>query len=229
MNKLLQLLKWDAILLHRNRLFIIAGAVAVLYIGIFYLLKPLGSLDRILAVLVFNDPVVTGFIFAGILWMFDKNQNTLQALNVTPIKLTTYLFSKITILSLLGTMSAVLMALAAMGTAVNYFHLILSTYFSSFIFSCVGFMVGATSSNFNNFLMRSIGVFVLMAVPMLWIFDIGNFWWYLIVPITGGVGTLYAAVSEVEPVIIFASYLQLGAVSYISWLLVKRITAKQLL
>lgn len=228
MRKLFQLFKWDVILLHRNRLFIIAGAVAGLYIGIFFLLKPLGNLDRILTVLVFNDPVVTGYIFAGVLWMFDKNQNTLQALTVTPVKLSAYLLSKIITLSLLGTVSAIVMAAAAMGTQVNYFHLILSTFFSSFIFTCLGFTLGAVAKNFNSFLMYSIGVFMVLAVPILWVFDIGNFWWFLVFPITGGVGTLYGSVASVAPKILFAAYIQLGVFSYLSWLLAKHITMKKL-
>ncbi|MDX5321229.1 MAG: hypothetical protein LPK45_08940, partial [Bacteroidota bacterium] len=62
----LKLLKWDLLQLHRNNLIVLALLVAAMYLGLFKLLEPLGDLRSLLVLLVFNDPVVTGLLFAGV-------------------------------------------------------------------------------------------------------------------------------------------------------------------
>lgn len=228
MKTLLHLIKWDIILLNRNRLFVIAGVIAAMYIGIFYLLKPLGSLDKILTVLIVNDPVVTGYIFAGILLMFDKGQNTLQALSVTPVKLNTYLLSKTIVLSLLGMVSSIAMAAGAVGSEVNYIHLAISSFFATFIFAALGFAIGAVAKNFNSFLIYSMPIFILSGIPFFWVFGIGSLWWYFLLPISGGVGVLYGSVATVEPMLLFASYLQMAVFCALCWAIAKRVTSKKL-
>ena len=132
MNEVNLFLKWDAVLLYRNRLFHIALLIALIYTGVFFLLKPLGNLDNVLVVLIFNDPVVTGYIFGGVIWLFDKNQHTLQAVSVLPVRRNLYLLSKILILSGLAVLVSVVMALAARGLDFNWFHLIFSVFYLPF-------------------------------------------------------------------------------------------------
>jgi fluoroquinolone transport system permease protein len=229
MRQLTTLLKWDAVLLHRNNLFVIAGIVAALYMGLFFLLKPLGNLDAILSILIFNDPVVTGYIFAGVLLMFDKGQNTLQALAVLPLKFVNYLLSKIIVLSVLATVIAVLMSLSGAGLGVNYVHLIMGTFFSTFIFSSLGFAVGSISKNFNMFLMYSIPLFILSAVPFFGMFGIGNMYWYALFPSTGGVGLIYAAFVPAGWAQVVFLYAQIGLFSYLCWLVCVRTVTRKML
>lgn len=193
MKRFLALLRWDVLLLHRNRLFVFSAAVAAVYIGVFYLLLPLGDLSALLIVLIFNDPVVTGFLFGGILWMFDKNQNTLQAISVLPLPLPLYLLSKATVLSVLATLLAGAMVLATRGLAIHWVPLLTGVFFSAFTFSYTGFSIGALSRNFNYFLLYSLPVFLLTALPFLGIFGVTDPVLWVWVPTFGGITLLHTA------------------------------------
>lgn len=94
MKQLTQMLKWDLILLQRNQMITISFLIAGLYLGIFYLLKELGNLENVLIIMIFNDPVITGYLFAAVLMLFEKDQNMLVALSVSPMRFTHYLWSK---------------------------------------------------------------------------------------------------------------------------------------
>lgn len=223
------LFKWDITLLNRNRLFMIAAVVTLLYVGIFYLLKPLGDLTNILIVLIFNDPVVTGFLFAGVLWLFDKNQHTLQAIAVLPLEPRLYLLSKAVVLSLLATVIAFVMAIATKGLNFNGLHLFVSAFFSTFIFSYIGFCIGAIAKNFNQFLLYAIPILILTGAPFLILFGIGNVAYFLPLPSAGGIALLQASFEPKGLTYNLLMYVHLIAWSFIIWFFTNRITIRHFL
>jgi fluoroquinolone transport system permease protein len=229
MSHLAKLLHWDIILLHRNMLIFISAVVAAVYVGIFYLMQPLGSLDFILALLIFNDPVVTCYIFAAVLWLYDKNQNILQAVSVLPLKIEIYLISKILILSSLATIMALIMALATNGFNFNLAHLVLSVFLSGFIFASLGFVIGANSKNFNQFLLYSIPFLILAGLPFLRLLGIGEIYYFAWLPSTGGIELLYSAIDGANgwQDVLMISHLLIFC--YLSWKLCIRTVQKKML
>jgi hypothetical protein len=228
MNHLLQLLKWDIVLFNRNRLFILAAVVAAIYIGLFYLLKPLGNLTTMVVVLIFNDPVITGYLFAAILLLFDKNQNTLQAISVLPLSFKKYLFSKIIILSVLATATSLLMAVATNGFNFSFWHLTFAAFTSAFIFSALGFAIGAVSKTFNQLLLFSIPFFIFSGVPLLALFGYAPAVYLFFLPSTGGLELLRGSFENQPFLTYMLSYLHLIVWAVISWWVAVKITAKNL-
>ena len=222
-------LKWDAVLLYRNRLFHIALLVALLYTALFFLLKPLGNLDNILVVLIFNDPVVTGYIFGGVIWLFDKNQHTLEAVSVLPVRRNLYILSKILLLSVLAVLVSIVMAFAIRGIYFNWFHLIFSVFLSSFLFSSAGFTMAALSRGFNEFLFYSIPFFIVSAVPLLNLFGIGEILYYVFLPTTGAIEILRGSLTPLKSWYLIFMYVQLIFWTVVSWRLVIKITQKRML
>lgn len=197
-NYFINFLKLDWKLLNRNSMVILSFVMALIYVGAFYLLKPIGSLDIILVVLLFNDPVVTGFLFAGVMLLFDKNQNTLQALRILPSPVNHYIWSKALILSALATITGLIMTLIAHGPHLNYINLFFGIFGMSLIFTFAGFIFGSFSNSFNNFLLYIIAFMVPMALPMLWLFDVLPFYYFSPVPSMAGLILLKAALTEVS-------------------------------
>ncbi len=193
MNDLRHLLKLDLMLLHRNNMFVLALVVSVIYVGVFYLLAPIVNLDLLVVILIFNDPVITGFLFAGVLWLFDKNQNTLQAVAVLPIRTELYLWSKALILTSLAVAISFIMAIAIRGLHFDGVRLLLGVGGATLLFAGLGFLLGARSLTFNQFLMYAIPFLVVMGVPFLALFDIGDMLWYQVFPSAGGLGLIKSA------------------------------------
>lgn len=210
-------LKLDWVLLNRNSMVALAFVMALIYVGIFYLLKPIGNLDIILVILLFNDPVVTGFLFAGVILLFDKTQATLQVVRIIPPPIKHYIWSKALILSTLATITAIIMSVIAHGPSLNYIHLATGVLGTSIIFTFWGFIFGSYSRSFNDFLLRIIAFMIPMAIPMLWLFDILPFYYFAPIPSTAGLILLKASLSEVSWVeLIYAyAYTMVGiAISY---------------
>lgn len=197
MKHLTTLLKWDVVLLQRNQLFVLSAVLAALYVGLFYLLRPLGNLETVLIILVFNDPVVTGFLFAGVLLLFDKNQNTLQVLQVVPLPLSYYVLSKTIALASLATLTALVMVLAAHGPRFQYAHLLLGVFLTGGLFTLFGFVLAGWSRTFNHFLLYTMGLLLVMAVPFLGLFGIGPERLYLLFPSFAGLKLLQATFGPV--------------------------------
>ncbi|GAA4453755.1 hypothetical protein GCM10023189_19280 [Nibrella saemangeumensis] len=228
MNAILNLMRWDIILLNRNRLFVIAAIVTLMYVGLFYLFSPLGDLTILLVILIYNDPVVTGYLFAGVLWLFDRNQHTLQALSVLPLPLKSYLLAKTLVLSLLATLLSFIMTIATKGLTFNGFHLAVSVFGSAFLFSCFGFAIGALTRSFNQFLLYSIPFFVVAALPFLPMFGVGQPLYFVLLPSTGGIELLQAAFTDQPIGYVLLLYGHLLLWMWLSWLLALRITQHQL-
>ena len=217
---------WDSLLLYRNRLFHVALLVALIYTGLFFLLKPLGNLSKLLVVLIFNDPVVTGFIFAGVIWMFDKNQHILQAVSVLPAKRNKYLLSKILILSLLAVLISLIMSLATVGFDFNVLHLVFSVFLSSFIFSSTGFAIAALSRGFNEFIIFTIPFSIIAAVPLLYMFGVGDILYFIPFPTTGCIEVMRASFVPLNAWYLLMMYSQMIIWAVISWRMALKVTLK---
>lgn len=196
-NHFLNFLKWDLILLHRNNMLVISFVLALIYVGFFYLMKPLGNLDTILIILLFNDPVVTGYLFAGVILLFDKNQFTMQAIKIIPASIEHYVLSKALLLASLATITSVIMTIMAHGLSFNYIHLALGVFGTSLIFTFAGFIFGSFSNSFNQFLLYVIAFMVPMAIPMLWLFDLAPFYFFSPIPSMACMILLKASLAQV--------------------------------
>jgi fluoroquinolone transport system permease protein len=217
-------LKWDILLLYRNRLFHIALIIGIIYTGLFFLLKPLGNLTNILVILIFNDPMVTGYIFGGVIWLFDKNQYTLQAVSVLPLQRFQYLLSKLIILSVLAVIISLVMAVATRGLDFNVIHLSLSVFLTSFMFGSAGFTVAALSRGFNEFLSFSIPVFIISAIPLLRLFGIGRILYYIIIPTTGSIEILRGSFIPLNQWYLIIMYSLLICWTVFFWQIVIKVT-----
>ena len=85
MRAFLNRLKWEATLLNRNNLVVISIVITAVYLGLFQLLKLLGSIELFSILLILNDPAMISILFVGITIIFEKEQGTLDALRVTPV------------------------------------------------------------------------------------------------------------------------------------------------
>jgi len=198
MKHLLHLMKWDVIHLLRNQMLAVAIFLGLLYYVIIYLIKDLGNVDAFIILIIYNDPVITGYSFAGVLLLFERNQNTLEAMAVSPMQLPLYLWSKAVVLSVLALIISFCMALAAHGWCFNFLHFSTGVVGATLLSCFCGFALTAPCTGFNGFIARSIPFFLLFALPFLGLFDIfRSAVWYFI-PTYPGLLLIKSAFMEVS-------------------------------
>ena len=106
---------------------------------IFFVIRDLGNMDKVLTLLIYNDPAVIGLFFVGLSVIMEKNQRVLDALFVTPVNHHIYLISRILTLSIIGWACALGMALSILGTSFQIGHFSAGVFGTCLIFSIMGF------------------------------------------------------------------------------------------
>ena len=184
MKTLFRLVYWDLKLQVRNGILTVAIFIAVFYTAFFLLLGLRGN-DDILVALIFSDPTFMGFIFTGVLVLFEKNANTLQALVVTPVKLWQYLFSKAISLTLITSIICFAMVFTSHGFHFNYFWFSIAALLSSILFIFLGFIGVAKVKTFNQYIIV-IPLFIApLSLPYLHFFGVSNSWLFYVLPSQG--------------------------------------------
>ena len=102
MNELIQQIKWQFTLLHRNNFITISIVVTAMYAIIFFAIRDLGNTDKVLTLLILNDLAIIGLFFIGLSVITEKDQQVLTALFVTPMSHHIYLLSRVLSLSIIG-------------------------------------------------------------------------------------------------------------------------------
>ncbi|MBN1819353.1 MAG: ABC transporter permease [Prolixibacteraceae bacterium] len=228
MKLLLRTIRWDLRFLVRYNILTIAIVIAVIYAGIFLLFNLRGN-DDILIAVIFSDPTFMGFVFIGVLVLFEKGSNTLQALVVTPVKVWQYLFSKAIALTLVTMIICFAIIFAGHGFRFNYLMFIMATFLSSILFVFLGFIGVAKVKTFNQYIIV-IPLFLMpLSLPYLGLFNVTDAFWLYLIP-TNASFILFEATFESVPVttLIYA-FLYLGISIGVTYLISKRLFVKHII
>lgn len=219
MKTLLRLIYWDLKLQAKNGILTVSVIIALFYTGLFLLLNLKGN-DKVLIAILFSDPTFMGFIFTGVLVLFEKSANTLQALVVTPVKIWQYLFSKAISLTFIALIICFAMVFASHGFNFNYFFFIAATFLSSVLFVFLGFVGVSKIKTFNQYIIV-IPLFLMpLVLPVLNFFEVTDTLWLYIIPTQASFILFQGAFEKISPaeVIYALVYLvfAIGLVYYIS-------------
>jgi fluoroquinolone transport system permease protein len=182
MKQLVHLLKHDFVLLQRNRIIIISLIITVIYASLFKGLAFLGQSEKILVLVIFNDPALLGFLFVGVLMLFEKNENTIHALAVSPVRISNYILSKSISLTVVSLFCCYAMAIASYGFKFNFLHFTMAVILTSLMFTFLGFIAVAGQSSFNTYFLKAIGIILLLTLPFLGYFEVIPRFWFVLFP-----------------------------------------------
>lgn len=182
MRQLSHLLKFDFLLVNKNKIITISLIVTAIYVGVFKALAAMGNIEKFLVLVIFNDPALLGFLFVGVMVLFEKNENTLQALTVTPIKISNYIISKSIVLTVVSLVCCYAMVIAGYGLEFNFVHFTFGTILTTLIFSMLGFVAVAGQTSFNKYILRALGIILFLTLPFLGYFDVVPKMWFVLFP-----------------------------------------------
>lgn len=184
MKQLYHLIKHDFRLFNRNKIILISILVTAIYVAVFKGLSQVMDVEKLLILVIFNDPALLGFLFIGVMVLFEKNENVTQVLSVLPMKFSNYILSKVITLTLIALFCCFAMVIASYGWNFNYFHFAMATIFTSTIFSFIGFAVVAGQHSFNRYIINAIGIILFLCFPFLYYFDLIDKIWFYLFPTT---------------------------------------------
>ena len=170
MSNLKNMLKWEFTLLYRYKIIHISILSVVLY---FLTTQAIEDMNQPIfhTMLLFFDPAIIGIMFIGALVLFEKSENVLQALVITPMKVDEYILSKITSLTILSVISAsIFIGLLNIfsGIDFNVLYLAAGIIITSIMLILVGFIFVSRVNSINEYLLTMIISFLgLLFPPML--------------------------------------------------------------
>lgn len=159
-------LRWQFVVLHRNNLIVISVVVTIVYALIFFAIRGLGNTDRVLTLLIYNDPAIIGLFFVGLSVIIEINQGVFTALLVSPLNHHAYICSKVVALSIVGTLCAIGMAISVFGLDFQIVMFSMGAFLTCTIFGLFGILLVSYTSEFLQFMLRSIPVLLLISAPL---------------------------------------------------------------
>ncbi len=143
--------------------------MTLVWSAIVYLL-PSSTMGIALPILLITDFAVAGFLLVSAMLFFEKGQRTLQALVVTPIKVSEYLLAKV--IAMTFTLSTIAVVLGVMIKLMKQVPLNVSLVFVAAFFSCsffvlLGIVISMFYQSFTDLILPMGVVFSVMFIPFL--------------------------------------------------------------
>ena len=170
MSNLKNMLRWEFILLYRYKIIHISLLSMILYFLSTQAVQSIQGQTQVHSVLLFFDPAIIGIVFVGALVLFEKSENVLQALIITPMQTDEYLLSKMISLTILALISASLfMTLMVIfnDTTCNVIYLLTGIILTSVMLILLGFIIVSRMQNINGYMLGIIIGFLGLTFPPL--------------------------------------------------------------
>jgi fluoroquinolone transport system permease protein len=152
MKKLFQALLWDFLMEWRYGIIPVALFMTGAYSLSIYCLKSYLP-PEIISLLLFSDPMVFGFIFAGAMILFEKDCNTLAALAVNPIGWWRYMAAKaLTLTAIIVPIVFGIIWFTVPHTFSALFPLLYGMIGTSFLFILLGIIGTGMVETFNQYM-----------------------------------------------------------------------------
>jgi fluoroquinolone transport system permease protein len=115
------------------------------------------------SIMIYSDPAAMGLFFMGAIVLLEKSQRVLNALAVTPVKVSEYIAAKVISLLLISLLVSLLLALAA--ELQNILMVLISTTLTSIIFSLLGMIAAARINSLNQYAIVTSPIEIICFVP----------------------------------------------------------------
>ncbi|MBN1927655.1 MAG: ABC transporter permease [Prolixibacteraceae bacterium] len=148
---LLKITKYDIWFQFKQGFYLVYGILSLIYVLILFNISH-SVRTEVTAYLILSDTTIIGLTFVGALVLLEKQQNVLQSLFITPLKLSTYLAGKILSLTLISLIVSSVIGFIPGGLTTNWLWTLVSVILSSMFFTFLGLGVSARVNSVNQYI-----------------------------------------------------------------------------
>jgi fluoroquinolone transport system permease protein len=179
--------KFDILFQVKQGFYLVYAVVTLVYLLILFSI-PATARTEVTAYLILSDTSIIGVTFMGALVLLEKQQNTLQSLFITPVKLSSYLWAKVLSLTLIAIVTSAIIGFVPGGLVHNWPATLLSVGLTSLFFSFFGLGLAASSETLNDYLANIMLGGLIMCLPIALYFFLPG--WSLLFPINASIDLL---------------------------------------
>ncbi len=204
-------------LTHEMRLQMKNGLYAIyILINLIYLFLlgyvPEAFKELTVSIIIFTDPTVLGMVFIGAFILLEKVGGVTDGIAVSPLGAEDYIKGKVFSMLFISLITSVVLAVAVKGIDFNIIGFMLILIISSMIFTMVGIIIAVYTKTINQYLMVSIGLNLIITVPLLDYFKL------IKLPVSRIIPT-YQMFSLIEKTIAGKSMIGLEIIVLLIWLI----------
>lgn len=198
--RLLSTMRLDATVQWRNRFYIIGiGLSLLMALGLAQFMQP-AAMGAILPMLFLFAIGGTTMLYVAGLLIFEKDERTLEAIIVSPMRVSEYMISKIVTLTLLATLESLIVVVLTQGlTGFNPGLLLAGIILMGVMLTLIGFVMIVRYDSITDFLIPVVAVSLVLQLPALYFTGISDSVLWLILPTAAPVMLMWAAWFPVEP------------------------------
>lgn len=171
---LFNMIKFDVLSQVKQGFYLVYAIIAIIYVLIL-LNIPQSLRTEVTAYLILSDTSVMGLIFVGALVLLEKQQNLLQSLFITPLKLSDYILSKSISLTIIAILVSSVIGFIPGGMIDNILLSLISVFLCSMFYTLLGLGVSAQVSTVNQYLIGIISWSLITSVPLALFFIIPDY------------------------------------------------------
>jgi len=119
--------------------------------------------NNIAAIMIYSDPAAMGLFFMGAIVLLEKSQKVLNAMVVSPVKVSEYILSKT--IALIAISSIIALILGLVSGSNHLPGIAAGTALTSAIFTMLGIIAATRISNLNQFLIVIMPIEIVCFVP----------------------------------------------------------------
>ena len=197
MKRLSSALQLDLRLQKRYGLYYAGAFVTLVWIVILRQL-PAWTLDIAVPFVIFTDLGVIGFYFIAGMLLFEKGEQTLLAIVVSPLRFGEYLTSKLVTLTLLAAVASLVVVVVTYGVGFNLILLMLGVALMSLLALLIGFISVSPFTSISDYIIPSVFYVMVMYLPLIDYFGWWQSWVFYLIPFQGALLLLKGAFWPVE-------------------------------
>ncbi len=119
--------------------------------------------EKAASIMIYSDPAAMGLLFMGAIVLLEKSQRVLNALAVSPVKVSEYIKAKAVSLVFISVLVSLVLAL--MGGLKNIPVVLITTALTSIIFTLLGLIVATKISSLNQYIIATVPLEIICFVP----------------------------------------------------------------
>lgn len=143
--------------------FLYAFFSAVYIVGL--LLTPPLYRGWVASLIILTDPAMLGVFFMGGVWLLEKGEGLHRFWSVSPLRTLEYILSKALSLAVLSTLSAALIALAALRGTVRFALLLGGVFLGAAAFNLLGLIAASYARSVNQYLLLALFPAAFLSLP----------------------------------------------------------------
>lgn len=188
MNPFLSTLQNDIRVQWRSQLYIIGIVAALITGGVLTLVTSEHNLFRAFPTAVILIVGGSTLLYVAGMILFEKDEGTLNALVVSPLKPSQYLLSKLVSLTLLATLESLVMLamtyvfLGAFPAVSGLFFFVMGTVLTGIIYTLVGIILIVRYQQLTDFLVPVLGIAIFLQLPVGYFLGVIEHWGLLLIP-----------------------------------------------